>query len=137
MYIITLQLIFIIGGILLILFNFSFYAGKRMSENFGVMWVLLSILLVIIGFVKPVWQSVTMVNAFFLIPMMLIMMAFIFGFFFLTSSLSELKYKNQELAMQVSLLNEENANIIRKIKRLDHLNEENSTKQSETDNDME
>ena len=57
---------------------------------------------------------------------LLISLAVIFSFFYLSCAVSQLLRKNQELAMHVSLLNQENEIILQKLK--DRLTDEEEEK---------
>lgn len=107
-----LQILVVIGGIVFLVITFLEYAKRRMTEEIGLLWSLFSILMVIIGVIPNslVWvgqirRSVAVVLfgfAFFFLLMLL----------YLSIVISQLLRRNQELAIQVSLLNQENEEIL-------------------------
>jgi hypothetical protein len=95
------------------------FITKKISPGMGVLWVLASFVLFVMGFL-PVWQ-----NWVRLVSVRVTIMVFILGFVFLTGlflvclSISNLMTKNRELAMQVSLLNQENEQILKALEELE------------------
>ncbi len=112
MMIYIMRTFFLAGGIILLFLDFLFYTKRRMSDNYGLIWIIFSAILIILGALPKVWTAVTHIDADFLIPMTIAMFVLIFAVFLLTSSLSVLSMENRELAMHVSLLNQENEMIL-------------------------
>lgn len=114
-----LRMIVFVCAIILFLANFICYAKKKMSETFAVLWSIFSIVLILVSCVPFLagWSRVmadsSYIAFFLIVPMMII------GMFTATVQISLLIMKNQELAMHVSLINQENETMLRKLKILD------------------
>lgn len=113
-----LKLIVAGAGILLLFMDFSAFARKRMNETIGLGWALFGIVLILVGLVPGLsgWSSVMADGAY--AAFFLIIAAIILGIFGLSMSISVLLMKNQELAMQVSLLNQENERMLGELENL-------------------
>ena len=119
MVVLTIRLIFIITGILLFILNILFYVKKKNYEDVALIWVLGSIAFVIFG-VLPFWDySLGEIGIKVLIPLSSALSIGSIILFLVSSTLSVLRKRTQELAMQVSLLNQENEAILRKICKLE------------------
>lgn len=101
----------VLGGSLLI-WSFLAYARHRLTENFGMIWGLAAVCLIIAGIVLAVagGNFLAVVTVMVLLGIMLVLC--LFGF---SQAISILIMKNQELAMQVSLLNQENESILQEL----------------------
>ena len=112
------RLAVIIVGILFLGGSILCFVTRKISPGIGVIWVLVSILIVILG-ALPIWRAwghlvsmpVTM-TVFFLA------LSFLIGMFLLCLEVSNVLSRNRELAMQVSLLNQENEQILNDLERL-------------------
>ncbi len=115
----AIRLILILVGLSFLLMSLLAFITKKISPGMGVLWVLASFVLFVMGFL-PVWQ-----NWVRLVSVRVTIMVFILGFVFLTGlflvclSISNLMTKNRELAMQVSLLNQENEQILKALEELE------------------
>jgi hypothetical protein len=113
-----LKSITVILGILLILSTFVSYIYKRITEKIAMWWCLISIIIILSGCV-PVLSSWAVAMAeketYALYIILVVVLLFIFK---LSENVSNLKSRNQELAMQVSLLNEENEHILDELKKI-------------------
>lgn len=79
-------------------------------------WSAFAVVLILLGIVPGLsdWSKVVPIEA---VPaFVLINLAVIFSFFYLSCAISQLLRKNQELAMHVSLINQENEIILQKLK---------------------
>ena len=101
----------VLGGMLLI-WSFLAYARHRLTENFGMVWGLAAVCLIIAGIVLAAagGSFMAVVTVMILLGIMLVLC--LFGF---SQAISVLIMKNQELAMQVSLLNQENESILQEL----------------------
>ena len=99
-------------GVLLMMWSFLAYARHRLTENFGMIWGLAALCLTVAGIVLTVagrnFAAVAVVSV--LLGILLVLC--LFGF---SQVISILIMKNQELAMQVSLLNQENESILQEL----------------------
>ena len=105
---IILRIILIVFGILLFVCAMLSYAGKKLKEGFLLGWCLFALFFILAGII-PALSFCTGTFAVFSGPAQMILSAFLVLFLFKISEyVSVLSRKNQELAMQVSLLNQEN-----------------------------
>lgn len=99
-------------GVLLLIGSFLAYAKHRLTENFGMIWGLAALCLLIAGVVLVAAGRSLMAVAAVVILIGIILVLCLFGF---SQAISILIMKNQELAMQVSLLNQENESILQEL----------------------
>lgn len=110
-----LQILVVIGGIIFLGITFLKCTKRRMTEEIGLLWSFFSILMIVVGAIPNsfVWaerlsRSVSLVLfgvAFFFLLML----------WYLSIVISQLLRKSQELAIQVSLLNQENEQILSRL----------------------
>lgn len=109
----TIIRILMIGtGILFLVLAFWAYTRQKLNDSMALIWVFVSIALVITGAVPAVSKHL---SESLLIFMFIICLLLLFLLFKVSKAVSELSMKNQELAMQVSLLNQENERILHKL----------------------
>lgn len=113
-----LQIIMIATGILLFIVTMNSLARRRMTESFSLAWGLISLILIVAGiFLRPSGWSRYLSN----MGMVLVVMigfCIVYVAYFMSVKLSELSRKNQELAIQVSLLNQENERMLERLEEL-------------------
>lgn len=107
-----LRMIVIILGIVLLCLDFLAYAYKKITEGAGLAWGLFSVVVILVGAIPALAKWSNIADGDNYIAIFLIWTFFVLGLFFLTITVSQLQMKNQELAMQVSLLNQENEKIL-------------------------
>ncbi len=101
----VLRLIVIGIGIIMLSVDFLLYCRKRLIESFSFAWGIFSIIIILSGVVPKFngWsRHLSLETGIFFIVLGLIL---IWIFYSISLVVSELVVKNQELAMQVSLLN--------------------------------
>lgn len=129
----VIRIVIIIAGILLMSVSFLMHSYKKITVNFTVMWELLGIMMVLIGAV-PVFSQWTKQLAsgtgfaFFCVGAI-----FLFEEFRSSVMLSQLFLKTQEMAMHISMLNQENERIMRDLEKLECLLEEKHEKKEKKD----
>ena len=99
-------------GILFLVLAFWAYTRQKLNDSMALIWAFVSIALVITGAVHAVSKHF---NESLLIFMFIICLRLLFLLFKVSKAVSVLSMKNQELAMQVSLLNQENERILHKL----------------------
>ena len=110
---ITIIRILMVGtGILFLVLAFWAYTRQKLNDSMALIWVFVSIALVITGAVPAVSKHL---SESLLIFMFIICLLLLFLLFKVSKAVSGLSMKNQELAMQVSLLNQENERILHKL----------------------
>ena len=109
----TIIRILMVGtGILFLVLAFWAYTRQKLNDSMALIWVFVSIALVITGAVPAVSKHL---SESLLIFMFIICLLLLFLLFKVSKAVSVLSMKNQELAMQVSLLNQENERILHKL----------------------
>ena len=99
-------------GIVFLLWDFYSYAKQKLNESMGMIWGFVSIALIITGAVPALSGEV---SEWLLICLFIICLLLLFLLFKVTKAVSVLTMKNQELAMQVTLLNQENEKILHQL----------------------
>lgn len=111
-----LCLITVIEGIALLVVDFISFVYQKITVGIELCWSAFAVVLILLGVVPGLsdWSRTIPIEA---VPaFLLISLAIIFSFFYLSCAISQLLRKNQELAMHVSLLNQENEIILQKLK---------------------
>ena len=109
----TIIRILMVGtGILFLVLAFWAYTRQKLNDSMALIWAFVSIALVITGAVPAVSKHL---SESLLIFMFIICLLLLFLLFKVSTAVSVLTMKNQELAMQVSLLNQENERILHKL----------------------
>lgn len=111
-----LCIVVIIEGIVLLIVDFISFVYQKITVGIELCWSAFAVILILLGAVPGLsdWSRVVPREA---VPaFILINLAVIFSFFYLSCAISQLLRKNQELAMHVSLLNQENEIILQKLK---------------------
>ena len=108
----------IIVGVMIMIMSFVFHAKRKLTVNLAVVWEFLGFALILIGEV-PVFSSWCHLLARGTVIAMFVVGALaLWGSYILCILISNLSMKNQELAMQVSLLNQENELMLKEIEKL-------------------
>ncbi len=108
--------IVLIGAVVFIL-NLVTLARRRMTPMLSVIWSIFAVLMLVFGFslrLSELNRYMSPTVAFILI---VAMCAVIFTFYHISTQISELVDKTNELTMQVSLLNSENVRLIREMRQ--------------------
>ena len=109
----TIIRILMVGtGILFLVLAFWAYTRQKLNDSMALIWAFVSIALVITGAVPAVSKHL---SESLLIFMFIICLLLLFLLFKVSKAVSVLSMKNQELAMQVSLLNQEKERILHKL----------------------
>ncbi len=108
----TFRTLMVATGIVFLLWDFYSYARQKLNESMGLIWAFVSIALIVTGAVPALSGGV---SEWLLICLFIICLLLLFLLFKVTKAISVLTMKNQELAMQVSLLNQENEKILHRL----------------------
>ncbi len=121
-----LRVIICCGGVVLLGITMSSLARRKMTEPFCLAWGIISVVLILAGILlRPtMWDRYISITGMFLV--LLLGFSVIYIAFFVSTRVSELMRKNQELAMQVSLLNWEKDELWKKLDELSGQLEEKS-----------
>lgn len=110
-----LQAIMIVLGGVLLCQTISSLARRKMTEPFCLTWGLISVIVVLAGCLLRPSGIAEYISGTGLILVVLIGFCIVYGAFFMSQIVSDLMRKNNELAIQVSLLNEEREQIYREL----------------------
>ena len=107
-----LRIVIVVLGILLLVVTFSNYIKKNLTEKATLMWGFLAVMIILTGAVPALsgWSS-KVSDTDFIAPFIILIIVVCF-ISYTTKEISVLRRKNQELAMHVSLLNQENERIL-------------------------
>lgn len=106
-----LQAIMIVLGGALFCETLSSLARRKLTEPFSLTWGLISVIIILAGCLLRPSGIAQYISVTGLILVLLIGFCIIFGAHFMSSVVSDLMRKNNELAIQVSLLNQEREEI--------------------------
>lgn len=105
-------------GVIIMVLSFVLHARRKLTVNLAVVWEFLGLALILIGAI-PVFSSWCHLLARGTVIAMFVVGALaLWGSYILCILISDLSMKNQELAMQVSLLNQENELMLRELKEM-------------------
>lgn len=127
----VLKLFMIILGVFILFKTVVSLAKRQMTEQFCLVWAALSVLFVVCGFLLKPTNLEKHISLCGFIFALLIVIILVSGAWFISIQVSSLIRKNQELAMQTSLLNHDSEYLIFEIKnlkrRLSELKQEENT----------
>lgn len=105
-------------GAVMLGMSFLSFVKKKMTEGFGLVWGLFSIGLILLAFVPKgfVWIKHAALGE--VIFLLILLVYAIVGIFGLCRVVSMLVMRNRELAMQVSLLNQEHEQFMREFRAI-------------------
>ena len=108
----------ILVGIGIMAITFVLHAEKKLTVNLAVTWELLGIAAILSGAVPKFsgWSSQLSLGS--LTVLLITAFLVLWGVYQMTIQISSLLMKNQELAIQISLLNQENERILQELEKL-------------------
>lgn len=114
-------------GVFILLLDFFAFVYRKLTEGIEMCWCFFGFVLFLLGVVPGLsaWTAA--------VPLYAYPAFFVFGIsmvaivFYLSIKLSQLIRKNQELAMHVSLLNQENESILEKLKEVREMERDEKT----------
>lgn len=108
----------VITGILIMALTFFLHAMRKLTVNLAVVWEFLGITAILTGAVPVFSGWCYLLARGTAIAMFTIGVLVLWGGYQLCILISSLSMKNQELAMQVSLLNQENEKMLRELEKI-------------------
>lgn len=105
-----------IGGVLFVMNLFSL-ARRRMTPTLSVFWSVFAVLFLVFGFALQLTELGSYMSPVVAVILIVAMCGVIFTFYHVSTQISELVDKTNELTMQVSLLNAENVRLIREMRQ--------------------
>ena len=113
-----LRLFVIVSGVFMVVRAILSLAKRKMTEPFCLAWAVLSALMIFSGILLNPSQLDGYISTRGLILIIIIVSGILWGLWFISTQVSILKRKNQELAMQISLLNNDCEKILRELEKL-------------------
>lgn len=114
----VLRLFVIVAGVYMFLKAILSLAKRKMTEPFCLAWAVLSALMIFSGILLNPSQLDGYISTRGLILIIIIVSGILWGLWFISTQVSILKRRNQELAMQISLLNNDCEKILRELEKL-------------------
>jgi len=102
-----LQILIIIAGAVILLIDIILLAKRKLSEPVSVMWGFVAVVFVIAGIVLRPSGWINYISMTGMILVCMLMVCVVYAFLVLSCHISELMRKQNEMAMQISLLNQE------------------------------
>lgn len=113
-----LEIFMIILGIYLLCMTVLSLAKRKMTEQFCLVWAVMAVLMIVAGILLNPSQIERYISLRGLMLVLIIILGVIWGMWFVSTQVSILLRKNQELAMQTSLLNQDSEYMLKEIKNL-------------------
>ena len=104
---IALRIVLILLGCCLLVMTLLSLSRRKMSEQFCLVWALMSVLMVLTGFLLKPSSIERFISARGFILIIIALFGVLWGLWFISTQVSILIRKNQELAIQISLLNQD------------------------------
>lgn len=114
----VLRLFVIVAGAYMFLKAILSLAKRKMTEPFCLAWAVLSALMILSGILLNPSQLDGYISTRGLILIIMIVSGILWGLWFISTQVSILKRRNQELAMQISLVNNDCEKILREPEKL-------------------
>ena len=111
-----LRVFVIVAGVYMFLKAILSLAKRKMTEPFCLAWAFLAALMVLAGILLNPVQLDNFIRG--LILVILVISGLLWDLWFISSQVSILKRRNQELAMQISLLNQDCEKILKELEEL-------------------
>ena len=104
---IALRIVLILLGCYLLVMTLLSLARRKMFEQFCLVWALMSVLMVLTGLLLKPSSIERFISARGFILIIIALFGVLWGLWFISTQVSILIRKNQELAIQISLLNQD------------------------------
>lgn len=114
----VLRLFVIVAGAYMLLKAILSLAKRKMTEPFCLAWAVLSSLMILSGILLNPSQLDSYISTRGLILIIIVVSGILWGLWFISTQVSVLKRRNQELAMQISLLNNDYEKMLRELEKL-------------------
>lgn len=119
---IYVKLFFIVLALFLLGRTWVLLAKRKMTDHFCLTWAFLAVLIGLAGILLQPSQIEHYISWRGMILGMIVLVGIIGSLWFLSMQVSILMRKNQELAMQTSLLNQDYMTLIRRVEELEKQN---------------
>lgn len=108
----------ILLGLFIMIHSFYMSAVRKLTANITVVWEILGAVLILVGAIPAFSRWCYRVGAGTAIAMFIVAALILWGGFQFSKLISDITMKNQEMAMQISLLNQENNRILDQLEEL-------------------
>ena len=105
-----------IGAAVFVINLFSL-ARRRMTPMLSVLWSLFAVLMLVLGFTLRLSELGGLMSPTVAVVLIIALCGVVFTFYHMSTQISELVDKTNELTMQVSLLNSENVRMLREMRQ--------------------
>ena len=102
-----LQVLFIVGGVLVMVIDVTLLAKRRLSEPISVTWGFVAIAFIIAGIVLRPNGWIQYMSPAGMVLLCVVGLCLMYGLFLASCHISEIMRKQAEMAMNISLLNQE------------------------------
>lgn len=109
--------IIILGAWLLVMAVLSL-AKRKMTDQFCLAWAILAGLMILVGILLQPSQLDRYISTRVFVLILLMVIGVVWGMWFISTQVSILMRKNQELAMQLSLLNQDSEKVQKELKEI-------------------
>ena len=123
-YGIFLQVLLIVAGVFLLILDISLLAKRKMSEPVSITWGFVAIMFVIAGIILRPNGWIAYMSAAGMVLLVIIGICLIYGLILASCHISETMRKQNEMAMNISLLNQEVVELKRKLAEKEEENKE-------------
>ena len=113
-----LRLFVIVAGAYMLVKAVLSLAKRKMTEPFCLAWALLSTLMIFSGVLLNPSQLDRYISTRGLILIIIVVSGILWGLWFISTQVSLLKRRNQEMAMQISLLNNDCEKILKELEKM-------------------
>lgn len=114
----VLRIVMVVTGCLFLILNFVTYVKKNLTEKFTWMWTFFCIVMILSGIVPGLDRWSYQLNSWGYVALCIILILIVQFIFIISKEIANLKKRNKELAMHVSLLNQENERILAELEKL-------------------
>ena len=114
----VLRIIMVVAGCLFLILNFVTYVKKNLTEKFTWMWTFFCVVMILSGIVPGLNNWSFQFNSWGYMALCIILVLIVQFIFIITKEIANLKKRNKERAMHVSLLNQENERILAQLEKL-------------------
>ena len=113
-----LRLFVIVAGAYMLVKAVLSLAKRKMTEAFCLAWALLSTWMIFSGVLLNPSQLDRYISTRGLVLIIIVVSGILWGLWFISTQVSILKRRNQEMAMQISLLNNDCEKILKELEKL-------------------
>ena len=114
-----LQVLFIVAGVLVMVVDVTLLAKRKLSEPISVTWGFVAIVFIIAGIVLRPNGWITYMSPAGMVLLCIVGLCLMYGLFLASCHISETMRKQTEMAMNISLLNQEIVELKRELAEKD------------------